>query len=585
MGKGNSPLPEIRDMSLADADIFLLCDVPEALDTLSETIRNASGRNDILIATHVNLALQLIEISSCKYVFVHLRAGALAATYVLDEFWKVHPQTNRFVLADAIIAPEALARCVLGAHHFISTPLSEESVSAAIARADWVKEIVRNDRMQSLVSKVRTLPTRPTFYTEIMRELRSESASAQSVAEIVSKDCAISTKLLQLANSASFGQSSRMSDPSTAVLLLGLETTGALVLSIEAFARFDKVKPLYFSIDKIWKHSQIVAGLAREICQRVACDHETTGLAYTAGLLHDIGKLIFAQNFEEQYGQTLREAEQGTVPLHELESQTFGANHAEAGAYLLALWGLPLPIIDAVAKHHLQYGRLPQEFNATTALHLADQLISGTRPPDEVFGEYSPEFNLISALADLPLLANARRAANRPHVAAPILSEPAPKPPNPSKERPRQNWAYVCVTVVILALFGASRALQRESATPAPHKGQDILPADSQPEPVRIQPETLAPRETFIGSAPKEIDAEPVKEALLPTTPGAGRPNAEAPKLKLQAIMYNGPRSRAVINGQTLQIGDTIERGLVISIDSRNVTVKFDTNFHTLTLY
>ena len=90
----------------------------------------------------------------------------------------------------------------------------------------------------------------------------------------------------------------RRTDPAAAVLLLGLETTAALVLSVEAFARFDKVKPIYFSMDKVWRHSQTVAASSKRIAELLCNDSEVARNALTAGLLHDIGKLALALNLE-----------------------------------------------------------------------------------------------------------------------------------------------------------------------------------------------------------------------------------------------------------------------------------------------
>ena len=115
-----------------------------------------------------------------------------------------------------------------------------------------------------------------------MRELRSPTASAATVGELVEKDLAISTKLIQVVNSAFYGLAQQVTDPAAAVLLLGLETTASLVLSIEAFARFDKVKPIYFSMDKVWKHSQSVAASAKKIAELLSNDQDVARNAFTA---------------------------------------------------------------------------------------------------------------------------------------------------------------------------------------------------------------------------------------------------------------------------------------------------------------
>src|SRR5262249_8047361 len=161
------------------------------------------------------------------------------------------PKTVRFFLS-ASIDSDVMVTCVLGAHHFLQKPLDLSALQAALHRADSMNRLLRNERIQSLVSRMRTLPSRPSLYLELMRELLSSNARAITVGELVAKDLAISARLIQVVNSAYYGLQQHVSDPAAAVLLLGLETTSSLVLSIEAFARFDKVKPLYFSMDQVW---------------------------------------------------------------------------------------------------------------------------------------------------------------------------------------------------------------------------------------------------------------------------------------------------------------------------------------------
>ena len=96
--------------------------------------------------------------------------------------------------------------------------------------------------------------------------------------------------------------------------------------------------------------------------------------AYTGALLHDIGKLALAVNLEEQYRQALETAKQKNVPVYDVEQEVFGATHAQAGAYLLSLWGLPARVIEAVARHHRPARELSGEFSAVTAVHLANAL-------------------------------------------------------------------------------------------------------------------------------------------------------------------------------------------------------------------
>lgn len=325
-------------------------------------------------------------------VFVDLKAGPLAGAQLLHDIWERQPNVIRFLLGDHL-DPDLLLTCAMGAHQFLQKPLHLETVQNAVERADLMHEMLRNSRIQTLVSRIRTFPNRPTIYLELMKEIRSSNSSAQTVGELVEQDMAITAKLLQVTNSAYFGFQQRISSPGDAVFLLGMQATASLVLAIEVFSHMDHLNPSYFVIDQIWRHSQKVGHSARAIAQKATRNHALAHEAFTAGLLHDVGKLALAINLKEEYRAALRLARQNQAPVWKAEQEIFGATHAEAGAYLLGLWGLSFPVIQAVAGHHQEPGTLGPEFTALTAVHLAN-ILEYSRPPLRTsFPGYKPDLN------------------------------------------------------------------------------------------------------------------------------------------------------------------------------------------------
>jgi putative nucleotidyltransferase with HDIG domain len=286
------------------------------------------------------------------------------------------------------------------------------------------------------VSRIRTFPSRPTIYVEVIKELRSSNASAQTVGELVSRDLAISTKLLQITNSAFFGFNRPVSKPGDAVLLLGMETTASLVLGIEAFAQLDNVKLKYFSTDQVWKHCQVVANSARAIANHVTNDADLAHEAYTAALLHDIGKLALAVNLDEAYRDALNLGREKNLPAFEVERQAFGATHAEAGAYLLSLWGLPAGVIEAVAGHHLPARELSSDFTALTALHIANAVenslshkdAAGVEPAMDL--DYPTELRVVEQLETFREMvqSHSKSTANATQFIRKVAVPESPKP-------------------------------------------------------------------------------------------------------------------------------------------------------------
>ena len=442
------------------AQILVFSDFPDEGEGIAQAIRKVSDR-DVQAVIDPMTAFEMLGTQRPEIVFAHLQAGAVAATAFLNEVWTRNPQTTRFLVGDSTRDSDALVRCALGPHQFIPGPMDPEKVDAALSRADSIKRFVQNEKIRQVVSRMRTLPNRPALSIEIMRELRSTHASASVVGELVSRDVAISSKLIQIANSAFYRAEQQVSNPVEAVLLIGLETTAALVVSIETFAQLDKLKPLYFSMDRVWKHCQSVAELAVKISRTLGYDAETTANVYTAGLLHDVGKLALALNFEEDYDKVLKDTEKKSLPVHQLEEDFFGASHAETGAYLLALWGMPLPIVQAVAGHHWPIGKLNEKLPAVTALRLANQLVNTPENLDAILAEYPAELGLLPRLRQLRALLGTKARPEKQGKPAVPNSRTAENNSNATTAsanripRPRRAFYLAAGAMAALVLFAA----------------------------------------------------------------------------------------------------------------------------------
>jgi putative nucleotidyltransferase with HDIG domain len=194
--------------------------------------------------------------------------------------------------------------------------------------------------------------------------------SVKDVVTLVEKDVGISAKILQLVNSALFGLPREISTVKTAVSFLGIDMVHNLVLSAEVFRVFEKTAPLPgFSFEDLQIHSHLTAKIAGEI----PASAPIHSAAIVAALLHDVGKLVMATRAQKHFARALEEAGENR-PLFEAEQELMGVTHAEVGAYLLSLWGLPFQVVEAVAHHH-QPGRVPQDsLDAVGIVHIANFL-------------------------------------------------------------------------------------------------------------------------------------------------------------------------------------------------------------------
>lgn len=243
-----------------------------------------------------------------------------------------------------------------------------------IVRSTVFGELMENERMRRLVSRTLALPSVPELYLQLLEELRCEEPNGDRVAEIVQRDMGMCAKLLQVANSAFCARGVPVTNVQEAVLYLGTEMVKALVLSLQIFSFFSRVQVIGFSFKELWNHSWSTALLARTIMESENGSTEGCDQAFCAGLLHDVGQLVLAMSAPSQYQTVLAIQRQEEMALSEAERRVFGCTHAEIGAYLLGLWGLPAGIVEVVAFHHSPGKRSTEELTPLLAVHIANHL-------------------------------------------------------------------------------------------------------------------------------------------------------------------------------------------------------------------
>jgi HD-like signal output (HDOD) protein len=200
------------------------------------------------------------------------------------------------------------------------------------------------------------------------------------VGAIIEEDPGMSANVLQWVNSAYVGLPEQVSSAAEAAHFMGLEMVRALVLLVGVFSDEARAKlSRHFKIDALWKHSMMVGACSRSIYRTQVKDRKAAGEAFTAGLLHDAGKLVFATSCPAEYDQVIEVVERGEATDTQAELAMFGATHAEVGAYLLGLWGLPDPLVEAVAYHHRPRECLARRFGLLTSVHIANALDGAAR--------------------------------------------------------------------------------------------------------------------------------------------------------------------------------------------------------------
>ncbi len=257
-----------------------------------------------------------------------------------------------------------------------ATPLSPRSDAATLAatihRLARVQEWMADAGMKKLLAQCRRLPVMPRLYSEVTAELGSPEGSLEVVARSIAQDPVMTAKILHVVNSAFFGLGREITEPYEAVLFLGAERTRSLLLLAGVFTQFEDLKCPGFSGEQIWHHSLQVGTMARTITVAEVKNVKLAEAAFTAGLIHDMGKLILMANVPAMCVAIDQLHNGKKVTQREAELQVLGTTHAELAACLLGNWGLALPVLEAVAWHHCPTRSGDREFTLLTAVHAAN---------------------------------------------------------------------------------------------------------------------------------------------------------------------------------------------------------------------
>ena len=305
-----------------------------------------------------------------------LRMPGIDGLELLKRVTDQHPDVVRIVLSGQP-EMEHFLRTVGPAHQYLAKPCDPERLRSAVRRSVAVQQVLAEGSLRQIVAGMGSLPSRSDAVQELISELMSPEASVQTVAAIVARDLAMTVKVMQVVNSAFFGLPKPVSDAGQAVKLLGIDAVRSLVLSLQVFSAFAGPGSQCVSPDALWNHSSAAGSMARRIAVAEGMSTVDTGHALLAGLLHDLGKLILADQFPDEYSAVLGGAKKGKQPSFEAEQQTFGATHAQVGGYLAALWGFPYPVVEALIYHHRPSDGPSDGLDITVLVHIADAIDYG----------------------------------------------------------------------------------------------------------------------------------------------------------------------------------------------------------------
>lgn len=489
---------------------------------------------------------------------------------LLREVRESHPNTLG-VIVGKVTDQEFIINCIGGPHRFFRRPFEPRQLVASLKRGLTLDAWLATDELRKLAPRLRRLPSLPSTYFNLLKEIESDNVTTQSIGAVIARDPVVTARLLQMANSAAFSLAQKVTDPADAVAVLGIETIKSLALCLQVFSQSDVAREAGLSLEILWEHSVLVAKFARQMTLKQTGDTLLASDAFTAGLLHDVGRIVLASNLPREYAAVIASARENSRPLHEEETAQLGVNHAQVGAYLLGVWGLPVELVEATAGHHAPgQTAFACEFSLLAAVHAAN--VFAHAAGGQTDGLCLPKIDLayfrtIRLDDQLGLWQECCTGEKPPPPTQKSESKhivPRLEAPVRPLAQPATRFAYGSIAAALLLLIGLVGFLAWCFS------GRSTLPPASE----------VAPSQTNNAAMPPpvaDMNVEPVP-AVVETNPPAAPASIAPPaspfhNVRLQGIFYRSASPLAIINGKTFSVGDSFDGMQVVDIDRHSVTL------------
>ena len=316
-------------------------------------------------------ALDLLAREAFDVVVSDMRMPGMDGAEVLSQVRDLDPGVVRIVLSGQTDQRSAL-RAANVAHQFLTKPTDPASLKAAVNRGQELADRLAAPRLRAVLGRLDRLPSASATLHRLNAALEDPAANVANVAGIVEKDLGLCAKLLQVVNSGFFGLPGEVCSVHEAVSHLGLQNVRALATSAESFQSWGAGEEIEEIASELQSHSMAAVQLARYVlpCAR------RPGDLFLGALLHDIGVLATALLARQEPPSP---STVDAVQLPESERGALGAIHADIGAYLVCLWGLPYGAVEVVSRHHDPELPVAGSFTEAQAVFVAEALVSEVR--------------------------------------------------------------------------------------------------------------------------------------------------------------------------------------------------------------
>jgi HD-like signal output (HDOD) protein len=516
-------------------------------EALGPALQQTSAAGECVFAPDGDFVFEMLKSVPFEAVVVDLRTLGTEAASLLAHLCERYPRALRCALGD-FKDRELLANLIGSPYQFLARPWTMAELLSTIERGLSLDAWLSSDKLRAFLPRLGRLPGLPSTYFEVVKRAESPDASVEAVADVIAHDPALTARLLQTVNSAVSGVAERVTTPAGAVSVLGLETVKALVLCFQIFSQAPEGQTWSISLEALWQYSFSVGQLSRRIALARNGGSRMAAEAFTAGLLHRVGQIILATNLAQEYDAVIAAARAQRRTLHDQESALLGVTSEQVGAYLLAVWGMPLPMVEAAALRLNPCLGGTREFNVLTAVHVAAVLAQTEQHLVPGIPEPKLDRAYLEAL-QLPWKPEAWQkilASGQSEVEKPVtIAEESPSQPEASRTYPAEHQftSGLKKCAVVFGIFVVAAILLV------------VWQREREPHPTQPEPPPPVPTEKVLGGSEQ---------------------------LKVEAIFVRAGRSLAILNGKTVAPGDMAGQARVVSIERSKVIVEVGGEQRTL---
>lgn len=325
---------------------------------------------DTFFALSGKEALEILEKEKVDLIITDMRMPEMDGYQLLKQVRKKYPDIMRVILSGYADEKEIINALQDGSTRmYLMKPWDNEKLLILIKQLLALGEMFENKKITEIMNGLDGLPTLPDIYNKVC-SLIEQDTDIERIAEVIENDQIITAKVLQIANSVFYGK--QTGSVKQAITFLGLANVKNIVLSISIIENSDIQHSIFPTKKTLWQHvsitNKIVHGIYEELLQK-----KLPSISTTAGLLHDIGKIILMQNFPQQYQKVTEKVKgEAQTGICEIEDEIISVSHQEIGGFLLNWWGMPQSIVEAAAFHHTPFDKRVIDRELVCAVHIAD---------------------------------------------------------------------------------------------------------------------------------------------------------------------------------------------------------------------